>query len=218
MYIIEGELSNIALHNQSIQTSNRTRHIAFPGAIGKMLNIRHLEQGLDQINRLQRYQATMELLPGAMQGKTDLAITRSETKPWWMHANIDNSGQSSTGEEQASITIGFDDMLGLYESISASYKVDAEGNHEGLSSHSLSGNFSIPYGYWTLRFSASLYRYLTTLEGVSQSFRSSGDSVSYSAAIDHVLHRDDKSKTQLSASLTTQENRNFIEEQYIFRL
>ena len=49
---------------------------AFPGLIGQRLNLRQIEQGLEQINRLQSNEARMSLLPGKKVGQSRIMIEK----------------------------------------------------------------------------------------------------------------------------------------------
>jgi len=59
--IVEGQLEGL---NQSAVASERELAMAFPGRTGQIVDLRELEQLVDQLNRLPSRPAQLELLPG----------------------------------------------------------------------------------------------------------------------------------------------------------
>jgi len=70
--------------------------MALPGISGSLLNLRDIEQGLDQINRLSRYNAQIKLLPSSQQGYSIVDIQTVEKRLVSAGAGFNNSGQKST--------------------------------------------------------------------------------------------------------------------------
>ena len=62
--VIEGSIEGI----DAVDLSHRNLRQAFPQAADGLLNLRDIEQGLDQVNRLSSKQSTMQLIPGAGAG------------------------------------------------------------------------------------------------------------------------------------------------------
>jgi len=61
--VVEGAIEGIQLNQGSGQDQRRVS-TAFPGLQGNTLNLRDIEQGLDQLNRLPSSNAKMEIVPG----------------------------------------------------------------------------------------------------------------------------------------------------------
>ncbi len=70
---------------------------AFPARGGDLLNLRDLEQGLEQMKRVASQDVDMQVVPTETPGESDVVITVKRTKPWTAVASIDNSGQRATG-------------------------------------------------------------------------------------------------------------------------
>lgn len=193
------------------KTSRVNLGTAFPELTGKVLNIRDIEQGLDQINRLQSNHAKMQLLPGSAPGKTVIDVGNRRTRPFHVTDSLDNSGSKSTGRYVNTLTFGLDNPLGLndYWMLSLSSNLNpAEGSK--LSQSGLL-SASIPYGYWTFDGSVSRSRYATVVTSQGQSFHSTGNTQTYHLGTSRVIHRDQTRKTTLSFGLTQKKPRNFIE-------
>lgn len=82
--VIEGRVESLRLKEGdkgSLYIPN-----AFPGVEGDVLNLRDIEQGLDQINRLASNNATMDIAPGSAEGLSVITINNQPSKRW--HVNL----------------------------------------------------------------------------------------------------------------------------------
>ncbi len=70
----------------------------FPNIINKPLKLEDLDQGLDQANRLQSNQVTLDILPGEYNGGSIIVLSNKYRSPWSATASLDNYGQENTGE------------------------------------------------------------------------------------------------------------------------
>ncbi|WP_164520836.1 ShlB/FhaC/HecB family hemolysin secretion/activation protein [Vibrio aphrogenes] len=201
--ILEGKLENILLNHQPHWFGS-----AFPYAQNRILNLRDIEQGLDQINRLARYNATIELLPGTQPGYTILNIKTVDQG--WLSGSLgfNNGGQKNTGETQLSTNASLDDIFGLLDNWSISGSKSSE-----FSSYYDSQNarlaVSIPNGYRTFSYSYSYSDYLNTISSNNFSFESTGNTSTHDAALDWMLFRDDKQK--IAQNVPASEGGNAVE-------
>jgi hemolysin activation/secretion protein len=209
----EGSLSDIYLNGKAA-ASDSTLATAFPGLRGKPVNIRDVEQGLDQINRLPSNNAKTAMLPGAQPGQSILNVENKPDKPWHFSVANNNLGQASTGYSQSSLTLGIDNLFDLNDLISLSYQhtgPDYPWPDDGVGrSNSISGSFGVPYGYWTLGLSGSWYRYNSMIPGNFSDIETSGDSGQFGISLDRVLLRDKASITTLNAALNYKQTDNFL--------
>lgn len=184
---------------------------AFPNLEGDLLNIRDLEQGLDQMNRLPSNNAKLKLVPGEKVGETIVVIENTTAKRIRLSPGLSNSGSKSTGELQSKFNAQADNLLGINDYWTVDFS-KAFAPDQGSDSKSFSVFLSIPYGYWTLSLSGDYFEYESEIEGTFQTFNTSGNSRSYKAELDRVIHRDADSKTSLAVSLKNKETRNLIED------
>ncbi len=211
LIVIEGFLEDIVLGDNSLR--NRLAiATAFPGFKSKILNLRDIEQGLDQINRLSSNNATMKLYPGEMQGGSKLVVKNQPHDLCRVYVGYDNSGQKSTGTYKKRITLQNDNLLGLNDNITLSYNKDAVDKDWDRNSSVVSGNVSIPYGYWTVSYSYNESDYLTKINGVVSKFESTGDTETNTVRVDRVLYRDKNSKFSAHTALVLKEILNYIED------
>lgn len=185
---------------------------AFPGVEGEVLNLRDIEQGLDQINRLRANDASMEITPGSTPGASTVTIRNRRQARWFAAAGVDNSGSKSSGEHQAYSQLEMDDAVGLNDlwSLDARRSLDDESGIR--KSESLSGFVSVPFGYWTASLSASWFDYRSPVTGSVQTFETSGATRTWKARLERVVHRDAVSKTSVSGAFALKDTFNYVED------
>jgi len=202
--ILEGEIEEIKINNNQ-KLSDRTRILsAFPYD-KQSFNLRDIEQGLDQINRLQSSNATMRILPGSEAGKSIIEITNQQQRTFNANIGYDNLGQKATGERRRVITIQQDNLLMLNDNLYINYTHDQEENDHIKHNNNLYVNFSIPYGYWLYQVSATDSQYLNTVQLTNSTLKSSGNTKSYSFEASRVIQRDKTTNTSLSGNITTRD-------------
>lgn len=185
---------------------------AFPTSAGKLLNLRDLEQGLEQMKRVTSQEVDMQIVPAGELGESDIVITVKRIKPWKAIINLDDTGAKGTGKTQAGLQLGWDNPLGLNDilNIGTSTDGDRNSNMRGTEGNNLS--YSVPFGYWTTTISANESRYHQRIAGAVQSFVSSGRSQSYEAKINYLFHRDQFSKSSLQFRTAQRSSHSYIDD------
>lgn len=207
--VIEGRVESLRLKEGdkgSLYIPN-----AFPGVEGDVLNLRDIEQGLDQINRLASNNATMDIAPGSAEGLSVITINNQPSKRWHVNLTADNYGTENTGEYQAGATFSLDNLMGLNEFYSYNRRNSLPYRDSGKQSTSNSLLFSIPFGYasFTAGYSWSDYdSTLVTAGGVRMHL--DGNSETAFGTIDVVAYRSQSSKLTVSITLTSKESKNYI--------
>lgn len=188
-----------------------TLYSAFPAHSGNVLDLRDIEQGLENLQRLPTVQANMEIVPGDKPGESDIVITRHQERMWRLDASLDDSGSESTGQYQGNLTLSLDNPLSLSDLfyISGSHNLDGNG---GKKSQSLTGHYSVPFGYWQVGITASDYDYVQTVAGLNGDYQYSGSSKNLDVQLSRILHRSGSQKTTLSADVIAREQRNYIDD------
>ncbi|MBC2658695.1 ShlB/FhaC/HecB family hemolysin secretion/activation protein [Pseudomonas sp. MSSRFD41] len=191
----EGYVEAIELADQSLPVSLRG---AFPGVLGKPLNLRDLEQGLDQLNRLRSLDLTADIAPGSQPGASRIILrSRTSAARWGLGLGLDNLGSASTGRDRQSINFNLDSPLQLNDALNLNYSDTL--NHGPRYSRSSSLFYSVPYGYWTYSLFASHAEYRAPLKLARTTLYNSGRTDMFSARADRVLWRGQSH--QLSANL-----------------
>ena len=170
---------------------------AFPATSGKLLNLRDLEQGLEQMKRVSSQEADLQIVPAGNPGESDIVISVKRSKPWRVIASLDDSGAKGTGKTQAGVQLGWDNPFGANDVLNLGLNTDADRSSylRGTQGNNLS--YSIPFGYWTASLSANESTYHQRIEGAVSSFVSSGQSQNLEAKFSYLFHRDQFSKSSL---------------------
>ncbi len=184
---------------------------AFPAHEGKLLDLRDIEQGLENLQRLPTVEANMEIVPGEKPGESDVVITRKQSKMWRLGLSLDDSGTETTGRYQGGATLSLDNPFSLSDLlyVSASHDLDNKG---GKGSKNYTGHYSVPFGYWMLGITGSDYDYHQTVAGDNADYRYSGKSKNLNVQLSRVLHRSGSQKTSFTYEVMGRETRNYIDD------
>ncbi|MCC5467843.1 ShlB/FhaC/HecB family hemolysin secretion/activation protein [Pelosinus baikalensis] len=207
LMLVPGIIRNIHFTNPDTRANWYT---AFPTRPGNILNLRDLEQGLEQIKRVPSQDADMQISPGENPGESDVNITMKSSNPFRMTFSLDDSGSKSTGKIQASTSLSFDNLFGLNDLFYISFNKDAQQEGDQYGTRGNSYQFSVPYGYWTFTLSGSSYNYHQTIRGANETFLSSGKSDNTEFRVQRLIHRDQQSKTSLEFGIIKKHSKSFI--------
>lgn len=202
--IVEGKLSKFEGIKKAM------RWTAFPFMMGNVLNLRDIEQGIDQINRLASNSAKMEIKPDDKNEYSKVEIKNEPKGTTRITAFTDNAGSESTGETRFGMRAAQDNLLGLNEQINMSYAKAPSKNSDHRDADYLTVGVSVPFGYWTLNnnFSWSDYRTSFVLYNGDR-FYSYGNSVTNSLSLDRMLARGQRYKVSASGGITYKRNQNY---------
>ncbi|WP_250493209.1 ShlB/FhaC/HecB family hemolysin secretion/activation protein [Caballeronia sp. GAWG1-1] len=162
---------------------------AFPTRPGDVLDLRDLEQGIEQMKRVASQDADMKIEPTDIPGESDVVLTVKRGKPYSFVASVDNSGSRATGKLQGNLSLGIDNLLGLNDILTVGANQDLEFGDKGLGSHGFNGSYSMPWGYWTATVFGNTNTYYQQIAGANQTFVSSGNSQTAGVKLARVLHR-----------------------------
>ncbi|CRM85571.1 Hemolysin transporter protein ShlB precursor [Pseudomonas sp. 24 E 13] len=206
--VVEGKLEALRSAEGSTVTE-RELAMAFPGKVGEALNLREIEQLVDQLNRLPSKQAQMELTPGKQVGGSDVVVKNTAQKPWRASLSRNNDGQKSTGEQQWGAGLEWDSPLGLGD------QLILRGGHDAISDHQKTSKntmlyYNVPWGWWNFSYTYSESDYRTF--GVTDDFKykQDGDNQNHQLRAERVIHRDDVSKTSVNVGLAHLRTNNYI--------
>jgi len=179
---------------------------------GDLINLRDMEQGLDNLNRLSSQSATTELLPGDALGLSRLMITTENSKPWRVDLGLNNHGVQSTGTRKGSIGLGYDNLLNRNDDLSFNFSQNLDPSADKKRSRSLAFSYHLPWGNWLFNIANSRYNYQRILAGVNQDYRIDGYSSSRDFAVKYLLQRNQRSRVYATGKLSLKKSHNFIED------
>lgn len=204
-----GTIHAVRMANQGQSVGNW--RFALPARPGDLLNLRDIEQAVEQFKRLSSQDVSIDIAPTDEPGASDLVISVARTRPWSAVVSLDDSGAPATGRRQGGLNGTFDNVLGVNDvlnlGVSRSVPRLATAGTRGWS-----GYYSVPWGKWTASASLSDYRYQQQVDGFQQSFLSSGKSRTADLALQRMVHRDSRGKTAIEFRLGKRWAHSFIED------
>lgn len=180
-----------------------------------MLNLRDVEQALENLQRIPTVTADIQFVPAAQAdarpGETDLVISWQQRSRWRGQATLDDGGSQATGKLQGSVTLSADNPSGwndlAYLNLGRSLF-----NGGGRHTDSWSAHYSIPYGNWLASANAGDYDYRQTVAGAYESYVYSGSSRNAELRLARLLFRNATGKTSAYARGWWRESDNFIDD------
>ncbi|TCP94917.1 hemolysin activation/secretion protein [Cricetibacter osteomyelitidis] len=186
---------------------------------GDVLNVRDIEQSLENLKRVPTADANIEILPSENSeqvGESDIKITYQQRFPFRLNLSLDDSGSKSTGKWQGSAVLSWDNLFSandlFYGSFTHSLKrhTDDDGRR---ATQNYGFNYSIPFGYWTL--SASLYKtryHQEVFAAFNNSYIYAGRSEYTNVNLAYLLYRDAVRKTTVSGGFWSRHSQNYIDD------
>ncbi|WP_170855517.1 ShlB/FhaC/HecB family hemolysin secretion/activation protein [Variovorax sp. CF079] len=209
--LIPGRIA--AIRKASGSDARTSLHNAIPARPGEPLNLRDIEQGLENLKRAPTAEADIQIEPskaeGARPGDSDLVVKYSQRFRLRTTLSLDDGGTKATGKTQAGATVAWDNPLGLNDLFYVSANHDAF-NHSGQGTSGQTVHYSVPYGYWLFGATASQNRYHQTVQGADQDYVYAGESGNAELKLSRLIYRDQRRKTTLGLRGFRRSARNFI--------
>ena len=212
--VVEGKVEKIRVEGQGRKGFRPGNTI--PTAPGDLLNLRDLEQGIDQINRLQSNSASFDIAPGSAPGLSEVIVRNTPAKFYRWNLSADNQGSASTGKQQLGLSFSSDSALGFSEFIMATHRESLPLNAKDARSISDSLMVAVPYGYNTFTYNGSMSSYRSTLRAPSGlALLSDGDSSNHALSWDRLVYRNQSTRLNLTGTFTLKDTKSYLEGQYL---
>ncbi len=190
---------------------------AMPASPGDILNLRDIEQALENFKRVPTAEADVQITPAqgadAQPGESDVVIVWKQALPVRVSLSVDDSGSKQTGKYQGSVALSLDNLASLNDLFYVSFNHDLGGGQSGdrgSKGHTL--HYSVPYDYWQLSLTSSEYDYHQTVAGVNQSYLYQGRSRNDEIQLSRVVYRDAVRKTSVSLGGWSRTSSNYIDD------
>lgn len=184
---------------------------ALPLRPGDLINLRAIEQGLEQFKRLPSQDVTIDMAPGDQPGQSDVVIHVQRRRGVRGVVSIDDSGSEATGRIQGNASLGWDNPLGLNDILNIGYGHDLVSRDSERGTRSRNLGYSLPWGHWQFDVNASAYDYHQTVTGSDLVFLSSGHTVNRGLSLSRTLHRGQKHRTGIELRVGQYQSRSYIE-------
>lgn len=212
--LVPGHISALRFKDGGTPGVSLTKSL--PMRSGDLLNLRDVEQGLENLKRVPTAEADIQIEPAqdrAAPGESDLLISYQQTAPARLSLTLDDSGSKGTGVYQGSATLSLDNPLGLSDLFYVTANHDLGGGEPGArGTHGSTTHYSLPLGYWLLGATYSTSRYFQNVAGLSQDYTYSGTSENTELKLCRLVHRDAARKTSLSLKAWQRKSNNYIDD------
>ncbi|WP_270428208.1 ShlB/FhaC/HecB family hemolysin secretion/activation protein [Fusobacterium mortiferum] len=209
--ILEGDIEKIVFKEPILYEKEKI-FFSFPCKEGDIVNLKDLDQGIDNINSVSSNNAKFDLIPGEKIGSTIIEVENQKSKKISGTINYNNLGQETTGEERGKISLTFSDVLGFNDSLTGTYQRKLGRKRDERDNENFSFYYRVPYKYWEFYISKDKSEYLSTIRALNQKYKSDGVSENMTYGLRRVIHRDSDSKTDLGVSLINKDTKNYIED------
>lgn len=196
---------------------------ALPTRPGELINLRDLEQALENLQRVPGAQADMQLEPAQESeepGASDLSVSYQGGRAWRMQFTLDDGGSAATGRQALGLTASLDHLLTLNDLFYLTLNQDVAsirrqvqrnqdqaGGNGGLVLH-----YSLPWGYWLAGLTITRSSYRQVVTGASQDYLYRGRSDSAELKLGTLLWRDARHKFIVWTKLFSRGSRNYIDD------
>jgi hemolysin activation/secretion protein len=174
---------------------------AFPMKPGDLLNLRDIEQALENLKRVPTVEADILIAPSeapdAKPGDSDLVVSWKQAFPFRGNLSVDDSGAKATGRYQAGLTISADHLLTLNDLFYFTANQNLGRDDDAYGTRGDVAHYSLPFGYWQLGLTHATSGYHQAVPGLDQTYRYSGSSRNSDIRLSRIVDRDAASKTAL---------------------
>lgn len=225
--VLAGYLKNVEMDMSQANQTHAGRIAAFqnefPTRSDGILNLRDLEQGLENLKRIPTVEADIQIVPveGGPNQSTVLVKWQQRLVPYRLSVGMDDSGTKATGKYQGNVTFSADNPLGLSDLFYVNYgrsignvpdETDSSGSLKKGGTHNYALHYSVPFGKWTWAFNHSGYRYHQAVAGLSAAYDYNGKSYNTDLGFNRLIYRDAKRKTHVGAKLWTRGTQSYIDD------
>lgn len=206
--IVPGIIRNVQFTDDSDKYA--LLYTSMPAHKKQLLDLRDIEQGLENLQRLPVVSAEMEIKPGENAGESDIVIKRKQSRFWHTSLWVNDAGSPVTGRYQGGLMLALDNPFALSDLfyLSTERDLDFAGNKNN---QNMMAHYSVPLGYWLFDINASKYDYSQTVAGHIKDILYSGESDSINAGVSYTLFRNQSSKTTLRYGVQAKVLRNYID-------
>ncbi|WP_236585343.1 ShlB/FhaC/HecB family hemolysin secretion/activation protein [Dyella sp. EPa41] len=187
---------------------------ALPARPGDLLNLRDIEQALENFKKVPTVDADIQIAPAdgdARPGESDLVIVWKQSSPMRLAVTLDDSGSDATGKIQGGATLSLDNLLTWNDLFYANLG-QAVLDGDGKDTRSYTLHYDVPQGYWLLGATASSYTYHQTIAGYAQNYIYSGTSHNVDVRLSRLLYRNATIKAGAYMRAWERDSNNFVDD------
>lgn len=197
-HLVPGIINKVRIEGNS----NNHWENAFPFRQGDILNLRDLEQGVEQAKRIESQSVRIEIIPGSNMGESDVLLHLKEVeKPWHINIGMDNNGLTDKDKYQFNSQFTYDNLTHHFDTLALYATSNTDMFNHQHNAQNIALSYNIPYGYWT----GGLYTYAATtkqqLKGYTANIQSKSISQHAEFYLQYLFHRNQTQKNSVRLTL-----------------
>jgi hemolysin activation/secretion protein len=196
--VVPGRIERIVLGQSN---DDARAQAAFPQREDRLLNLRDLEQGLENINRLPSQEGKFNLIPGAENGHSQVQVDLKERARTRLTQMVDNSGTQAMGKWKSTTEIAIDNPTQHNDQLAIGLLGNLDGGDLDARFRGVTLNYLIPDGYHLWSVAGSAIRTTFELPGINTSYPMHTRADKLGLGYEYLFSRDQQSKHSLTAGL-----------------
>ena len=181
-----------------------------PGAV---LNLRDIEQALENLSKLPSQNPQFRIEPGNLPDTSRIVIATAGGRRWRGNLNFESTESPDYGPLASTLGLSFDAPLGISDQLSAS--VTGSMHHHGSerpTQTSLFVSYSVPLGAHALSVNVSRSDHKRSIQGGVSQFSESGSDTQAHARWQWTAWRNPSARASVWAGLSAKRSRAYIED------
>lgn len=203
-----------------ISVSDSTSSFVFlwntaPKFKNNILNLRDIEQALENLKRIPTADADIAILPTkhTEHSGSDLEVSYQQNFPLRFSLSLDDAGSKATGKYQGNVTASLDNPLRLSDLLYISMNHDLGGGDTGRrGSESKILHYSVPYRYWQMAVTGNESDYHQSVPGLTETYTYSGKNKQIELKLSRLVWRNAQSKVTLFMQGHHRKSWNYIDD------
>jgi len=183
---------------------------AFPVRPGDLLNLRDLEQGLEQMKRAPGQDVRIALTPGDRPGESDVRLTVTQGRAWNLALSVDDGGPPAIASWQGALQGTWGNPLGRSDGLNASLSHDLTAWRRGSGTRGASLGYTLPLGYWTFGVNGAWQGQDQRMEGTQGDLAYESVSTWLDLRVGWLFHRDHQQKNVIQFRTGLRRSRSFL--------
>lgn len=208
--VVEGRMEEVVLDKDRGRDKRRS-FFAFSNETGRILNIRDIDQGIDNLNRLDSNDAKLNIVPGDKPGHSKVIVASNQTRPYRLKLGYENTQKD---REKFKAIFEYDDLFGINDKFFVYYKGDTNKLLDDKSDKDTDNvyvGYSFPAKNWEFSLSYSYSNDENKIKGMLSDYTLETKTNQYSLGVSRLLYRNADIKINLGFGLDIKNERTYLE-------
>lgn len=216
--------------HELLRTTDTSPRVQLYGALpverGQILNLRDIEQGLENFRQLSGVNVDIQIMPAsgqtlsqqdsvdsvnALNGYSDLVVRWQQRRRFTGQIALDDAGSESTGKYQATVGLGIENPLQINDVLNLNFSHSLDHVSDG-NNKSYYAAYQVPYQNWLFSSFYSQYRYEQKIAGLNQPIIYSGISEQLNFGANRLISRGQNYKTHVRYKFYQKQVKSFIDD------